>query len=66
MIYFVQSKIVFPLRNPKSVVVSNFYHRRNFKSYEWDGTFAGHLPDFMIQIGRHAMKHKLWFNLLYS
>ena len=46
-----QSKIVFMLRNPKSVAVSGYHHLANIAGYEYSGNFAGYLPGFMKQIG---------------
>ena len=47
-----QVRILFPLRNPKSIAVSYFYHRKNLLQYEYDGSFNGFLPDFIDGMGK--------------
>lgn len=44
---FLKSKIIYLLRNPKSVASSYYNLIKEYKSMEYDGTFSGYLPMYM-------------------
>ena len=62
MVAIFQARILFPLRNPKSVAVSYFHHRRKLVLTEYEGSFKGFLPDFIEGMGE-SLNHILLYPL---
>ena len=40
-------RIVFPLRNPKDMITSSFYHSRGVAAFKYDGKWENFLPTFL-------------------
>ena len=51
-----QVKIVYVIRNPKSVAVSYYHHCCDLASVEYDGTFHSFLPTYLAGLCKYSLQ----------